>query len=304
MRIHKKRTQQRNTSTPERRTDYQTQTPLIRDRVLNSPVERSSSTILFRTSGDPPSRFEQKLPMDAAQENVTNISGSPGERLAPSIRGEMEPKFGHDFSNARVHHDSRADSSSEKMNARAFTVGNQISFAQGQYSPFSLHGKELLAHELVHVVQNNRAQRTQSVAAPMRVRRSTDTSERLATKFATRVSRGQSVQVPENVPLSGIARKESNDDEEAMVSNFLSTIGQSGKMSTEIADAIAIEDTPAQVKGVGGGVLEAISRLSRGQGAVESLEEGQYAESPKEFFQAREGWHSNLQRMLFRREVA
>jgi len=65
----------------------------------------------------------------------------------------MEPRFGHDFSQVRVHTGPRADESTRAVNALAYTVGPDIAFGDGQYAPETANGQKLLAHELAHVVQ-------------------------------------------------------------------------------------------------------------------------------------------------------
>ena len=77
----------------------------------------------------------------------------PGSPLDTGIRSRMESAFGHDFSRVRIHNDSRASALSSRMNARAFTIGDDISFGSGEYKPGSLEGEALIAHELAHVVQ-------------------------------------------------------------------------------------------------------------------------------------------------------
>ncbi|MGA9998451.1 MAG: DUF4157 domain-containing protein [Pyrinomonadaceae bacterium] len=76
-----------------------------------------------------------------------------GEPLNARARSFFEPRFGYDFSHVRVHTDTRAADVARSINARAFTTGNSIVFGAGQYDPSSAKGKELLAHELTHVVQ-------------------------------------------------------------------------------------------------------------------------------------------------------
>ncbi|VWX57033.1 conserved hypothetical protein [Burkholderiales bacterium 8X] len=82
------------------------------------------------------------------------------EALASSARGLdaptrafMEPHFGRDFSQVRVHDDSLADESARAVGANAFTVGPDIVFAAGRFAPGTDTGRRLLAHELAHVVQ-------------------------------------------------------------------------------------------------------------------------------------------------------
>ena len=88
----------------------------------------------------------------AVSANVHAMQGS-GSQLPPSTRTFFESRFGTDFSHVRVHTDSRALETADSLQARAFTVGPNIAFGAGQYSPESSEGKRLLAHELTHVVQ-------------------------------------------------------------------------------------------------------------------------------------------------------
>ncbi|UCC86430.1 MAG: DUF4157 domain-containing protein [Anaerolineales bacterium] len=76
-----------------------------------------------------------------------------GQPLPAHVRAFMEPRFGADFSNVRVHTDSEAVQMSQRLSAQAFTHGQDIYMSAGQYRPGSEAGKRLLAHELTHVVQ-------------------------------------------------------------------------------------------------------------------------------------------------------
>jgi hypothetical protein len=76
-----------------------------------------------------------------------------GQRLDADTRAFMEPRFGHDFGQVRVHTDAKAAESARSVNALAFTVGNHLVFSAGRYQPQLVEGKRLLAHELTHVVQ-------------------------------------------------------------------------------------------------------------------------------------------------------
>ena len=81
---------------------------------------------------------------------ITSGGGSP---LAPEVRDEMQGRLGHDFSDVRVHNDSRAHESAQSVNAHAYTVGSNVVFQRDKYDPSSAEGKTMLAHELTHVVQ-------------------------------------------------------------------------------------------------------------------------------------------------------
>lgn len=80
-----------------------------------------------------------------------------GEPIPDTLRASLEPHFGRDFSEARVHTDAEADSMSQQLGARAFTHGNDIFFREGDYRPESDEGKRLLSHEMTHVVQQGGA---------------------------------------------------------------------------------------------------------------------------------------------------
>jgi outer membrane protein OmpA-like peptidoglycan-associated protein len=83
---------------------------------------------------------------------LKSVLGS-GEPMASGIRREMENKIGYDFSQVRIHKNSEAAESAQAINARAYTVGDDIAFGSGQYAPQSSAGRQLLAHELTHVTQ-------------------------------------------------------------------------------------------------------------------------------------------------------
>lgn len=81
-----------------------------------------------------------------------------GTPLSAQTRAFFEPRFATDFSHVRVHTGARADATARAISARAFTVGSDIVFAGGQFAPESKEGQHLLAHELTHVVQQDRRQ--------------------------------------------------------------------------------------------------------------------------------------------------
>ena len=91
-----------------------------------------------------------------APESVQDVLRAPGRPLDASTRLFMESRFGHDFGGVRVHTDEAARRTSTEMNALAYTVGSNIAFGPGQYNPGSAAGRDLLAHELTHVVQQSR----------------------------------------------------------------------------------------------------------------------------------------------------
>jgi hypothetical protein len=107
---------------------------------------------------------------EAAQdvEQAIQRARGGGQALDSGVRAQMEPAFGADFSGVRVHANAGADALNRSLSARAFTTGQDIFFRQGAYNPGSSSGRELLAHELTHVVQQNgdHVQRKLTVGQP------------------------------------------------------------------------------------------------------------------------------------------
>jgi hypothetical protein len=105
----------------------------------------------------------------------------------------MEPRFGHDFSQVRVHTDRRAGEAAEAIDASAYTIGRHVVFARGRYRPGTIDGRRLLAHELAHVVQ----QRGSGLSQPPSLSAPGDLHEREASRAAAAVVEGGIVRVQE-----------------------------------------------------------------------------------------------------------
>jgi outer membrane protein OmpA-like peptidoglycan-associated protein len=101
---------------------------------------------------------QQHDPFSGQAENwappiVSEVLQADGQPLDQTTRAFMEPLFGHDFSQVRVHTDTQAAESARAVSALAYTVGRHAVFGEGQYVPATKEGRRLLAHELTHVVQ-------------------------------------------------------------------------------------------------------------------------------------------------------
>ena len=94
----------------------------------------------------------------AAPQSVDRVLAGSGAPLESSVRGEMEQRFGHDFSRVRIHTGPSAAQSARDVDAHAYTVGDSIVFDAGRFAPRTAEGGRLLAHELTHVVQQAAAQ--------------------------------------------------------------------------------------------------------------------------------------------------
>ena len=85
---------------------------------------------------------------------VAALGGTP---LSRSVRNYMEPRFAADFSAVRIHTGEAAAQQSANLNAHAFTIGEHVFFGRNQYQPESASGRELIAHELTHTIQQGAA---------------------------------------------------------------------------------------------------------------------------------------------------
>ena len=87
-------------------------------------------------------------------ERIKNSKGQ-GQPLPDKTAKQMEQAFGADFSQVVIHTNGESDALNKEVHSLAFTSGQDIYFASGQYNPDSSSGKNLLAHELTHVIQQN-----------------------------------------------------------------------------------------------------------------------------------------------------
>ncbi len=119
--------------------------------------ERGAPPIARSGAGQPP------VTSDVAAEIAAEKGG--GSPLPRGVRGFMEARFRADFSPVRVHTGEPAARLNRKLQAQAFTHGNHVFFARDRFRPEAPEGRELLAHELTHTIQQGAAvQRSPEVA--------------------------------------------------------------------------------------------------------------------------------------------
>jgi hypothetical protein len=94
------------------------------------------------------------IPASPAAADAIDSLG-PGRALPPSERAFYEPRFGTDFSRVRIHDSVAADRAARAINARAFALGEDIAFSQGEHRPGTAAGDRLMAHELAHVARTD-----------------------------------------------------------------------------------------------------------------------------------------------------
>jgi hypothetical protein len=130
------------------------------DRVAGEVMQMRESVAPIKAGPGPAvqRRANEQGPPNVAPPIVHEVLSSPAKPLDAATRAFMEPRFGHDFSQVRVHADARAAESARSVGALAYTVDRHLVFGDGQYVPGSPRGRHLLAHELAHVVQQGPAQ--------------------------------------------------------------------------------------------------------------------------------------------------
>jgi outer membrane protein OmpA-like peptidoglycan-associated protein len=134
---------------------------------------------------------------------VPDVLRSPGEPLDAAARAFMEPRFGHDFSQVRIHTDAKAAESAQVVNAVAYTVGSSIVFGRGQFAPQTAKGRRLLAHELAHTVQQ---QGVRGEAQDIGLDLTAQSLEREADTHAERVVAGRAAEPGQLQKQLGVAR--------------------------------------------------------------------------------------------------
>ena len=122
---------------------------------------RSALTIPLIARSPSRAPIERQNPRDSRRgdsiESDINSNISGGEPLPIGVRRFMEPRFGADFSNVRIHRSAQSAALNRQLKAQAFTTSNHIFFGEGNFKPESSQGRELIAHELTHTIQHGAA---------------------------------------------------------------------------------------------------------------------------------------------------
>ncbi|MGB1252495.1 MAG: DUF4157 domain-containing protein, partial [Candidatus Promineifilaceae bacterium] len=133
----------------DRVADQVMSTPASAQRVAIEGDVNTANQAQRATEGDPLGGST----VDSNVESRVNKLDGGGEPLPDNSRSFFESRMGADFSGVRIHRDTSSAELSNDLDARAFTVGNNIAFNSGEYNPGTPDGDRLLAHELTHTVQ-------------------------------------------------------------------------------------------------------------------------------------------------------
>ncbi len=137
-------------ATPEEETVQRQVTTAQKDTVQTQVEQREAESVQRKVDDQP----------NLADNVAADIKGSmaTGSPLPLTVRRFMEPRFQADFSQVKIHTDNNAAKLNRQVNAQAFAIGNHIFFGQDKYQPESQEGKELIAHELTHTIQQGGAE--------------------------------------------------------------------------------------------------------------------------------------------------
>lgn len=166
-------------------------------RVLSKAKAPSRPTVPTQEQTSPLRRVKASEPTEIPSRLRLALE-SPGHPLDVVTRKLMESRFGHDFSQVRVHTDEKAAASARTLDAAAFTINQDIFFAAGHYQPHTHQGQWLLAHELTHTLQQRQISSPHPHTHPLFVQPSQHISspaplEREATLAASYVVTNQSI---------------------------------------------------------------------------------------------------------------
>lgn len=213
---------------------------------------------------DPPA--QRSADGTAAPGAGAELSSGPGQPLPATVRERMQLRLGHDFGRVRVHTDAAADRSARSVGAQAYTLGADIVFAHGRFDPASRAGEHLLAHELVHVVQQGggtgRLQRDlavkpQGVDQTLRTLSEADIRDAIAENGARFKNPQQLAQMRDVLGLPKQPAKADRDFALA-VGRFQAAHGvaQDGKLGP-VTTLLLVEEFQAEGLGAGAGSLKA-----------------------------------------------
>jgi LysM repeat protein len=193
-----------------------------------SSIQRKCSQCEEEVQRKPLASFIQRKEASAgtvapdAVSNQSHASKGAGSRMDENTQSFMQSRFSADFSDVKIHTGGEAIQMNRELNAKAFTVGNDIYFNQGQYDPGSSEGKHLLAHELTHTVQQQAS------------------SARLVQKAPIADPGGGKSAGGKFDPLTGIYTVAAKDNLSSIASRFGTTVSEIVKNNPDIKDPNSI----------------------------------------------------------------
>jgi len=149
---------------------YEKEADAVADKIMRMPVQNFVQRKCTECDEEDKKKIQRKpvseiiTPFIQTKSNGESLAGDfllssiqssigSGSSMDSSTQTFMESRFGADFSSVKIHTGGEAVQMNNELNAQAFTVGSDVYFNEGKYQPASSEGKQLLAHELTHTVQ-------------------------------------------------------------------------------------------------------------------------------------------------------
>lgn len=199
---------------------------------------------------------EASLTPDLGGSGVDRVVQQAGTPLPAALRQEVEARFGHDFSQVRVHSDQAAAESASALNAKAYTLGNHIVFGAGQYTPQAAAGRRLLGHELAHVIQQSRGGAEPELNPQA-------SHEQSAHRAASQFVGGQGAIAVGGGTAVGVAREPLEEEEdERQQGQASSTVLNQKNLSSQEHPKIKVEKNADKGRGTGAEVTVPFDRYS------------------------------------------
>jgi 2-polyprenyl-6-methoxyphenol hydroxylase-like FAD-dependent oxidoreductase len=201
---------------------------------VHAAMERSAQPPLRRITTSPSTDGAQPAP-DAVTEGIRDARGG-GRPLPTWLRTPMEGALGVDLSSTRIHTDGRAGVMARSIQARAFTVGDDVFFGRGEFDPSSTDGRRVLAHEVAHVAQQagSTARRTQVPT----IRRLTDEQSEQLLGRAAKLNYNLLGEVAAKMPLLNAINQQGGDpiESEGLKQTVLTSTAPADKLQGLLGD--------------------------------------------------------------------
>lgn len=192
---------------------YEQEADQVADEVMRMPEpqvreqlkeEEKGEEEIIRAKED----FDQNSEVTATLESGINATRGRGQPLRKSLRDFFEPRFDHNFRQVFIHADSNSDRLANEIGAKAFAIGNDIFFRKDAYQPYSEAGKNLLGHELTHVVQQSKV----PSASLVRITGPSEIAETEAKIIAQMLISGNGISVvPRTEIIGAVARQKGGE---------------------------------------------------------------------------------------------
>ena len=196
--------QARGKKNKEFRADSMKITPLVQRQVDEETVNEESEESSAENAVQAKLATGGSQDLNSEKQNKILALRGGGKPLSSDSQEFFSSRMGHDFSRVRVHTGSKANDAASAINARAFTLGNDIVFKSGEFSPNTNRGKHLLAHELTHTIQQLHSSNTTRATPKLVQRKESNLNQQWINALkASPKDYGSAIEAIKDVPSAG-----------------------------------------------------------------------------------------------------